>query len=143
MSRFSDFRVQTPVRTLPSVLPSIDWASIGVQAPAVLAVNYEGANAPLPSADIVIFTWTDNEWSAFDHVFLHGSIQGENESSSLTHKWLQYSKEAPAGSSQGGPLWGYTNLLKFRPRAAQSVCCSLRATHISHIHRGSMESRAW
>jgi hypothetical protein len=48
MSRFSDFRVQTPVRTLPSVLPSIDWASIGAQAPSVLAVNYEGANGLCP-----------------------------------------------------------------------------------------------
>jgi hypothetical protein len=133
MSRFSDFRVQAPVRTLPSVLPAIDWSSIGAQAPAAVPVNYQGPNAPLPLADIVIFTWTDNEWSAFDHVFLHGSIQGATESSSLTHKWLQYSNAAPAGSSQGGPLWGYYQLVEIQAVSGTKRVLLMKAdAHLAH-----------
>jgi len=67
-----------PVQTLPFVLPPIDWASIGAHAPAPVSQTYKGSDAPLPAVDIVMFTWTSAEWSAMDHVFLHGSVQGES-----------------------------------------------------------------
>jgi len=111
VSRFTDFRAATPVSTLPSVLPPVDWASINAQAPAPVAVNYQGPDAQLPPAEVVVFTWTDHEWSAMDHVFLHGAAQGGSAPSSLVHKWLQYSRSAPGGSSPGGRLWGYYQLI--------------------------------
>ncbi|HEX3746421.1 MAG TPA: hypothetical protein VHW09_20935 [Bryobacteraceae bacterium] len=111
MSRFTDIRVQTPVRTQPSLLPPVDWAAIGAKAPAPVNLKYEGPSAPLPAADIVMFTWTSAEWWAMDHVFLHGSVESEKESSTLIHKWLQYSKGAPSGTTQGGLLWGYYQLV--------------------------------
>jgi hypothetical protein len=135
MSRFTDIRVQTPVRTQPSLLPAIDWASIGAQAPAPVTVTYKGPSAPLPAADIVMFTWTDSEWSAMDHVFLHGSIAGETESSTLTHKWLQYSKGAPSGSGQeGGPLWGYYQLVDIQGQsgAKTRVLLMKSDSHLAH-----------
>jgi hypothetical protein len=135
MSRFTDIRVQAPVRTQPSVLPPIDWASIGAQAPAPVTVTYKGPSAPLPAADIVMFTWTDSEWSAMDHVFLHGSIAGESESSTLTHKWLQYSKGAPTGSGrEGGPLWGYYQLVDIQGQSGAKTRVLLMKSdaHLAH-----------
>ena len=136
MSRFSDIRVQTPLRTLPSLLPAIDWASIGAQAPAPVSVSYKGPSAPLPAADIVMFTWTDSEWSAMDHVFLHGSTEGENQSSTLTHKWLQFSKSAPSGSGQeGGPLWGYYQLVDIQGQSGKKTRVLLMKSdaHLAHV----------
>jgi hypothetical protein len=89
MSRCTDFRIMAPVRTLLSVLPPMDRASIGAHAPTAVSPVHKGPDAPLPAADIVMFTWTSAEWSAMDHVFLHGSVQRESEWSSLTHKWLE------------------------------------------------------
>jgi hypothetical protein len=134
MSRFTDFRVQAPVSTMPSVLPPIDWASIGVQAPAPVTVNYQGPAAPLPAADIVMFTWTDAEWSAMDHVFLHGALQGQSESTTLIHKWLQYSKSAPVGDSQGGKLWGYYQLIDIQGQsgAKTRVLLMKSDSHLAH-----------
>lgn len=134
MSRFTDFRIQAPVQTLPAVLPSIDWASIGAVAPAPVAVDYQGPSAPLPPADIVMFTWTDAEWSAMDHVFLHGSLQGATSSTTLTHKWLQYSKSAPSSSSLGGKLWGYYQLvdIQFPGGARRRVLLMKSDTHLAH-----------
>ncbi|HUY94182.1 MAG TPA: hypothetical protein VMU71_02745 [Terracidiphilus sp.] len=111
MSRFSDYRVQAPVRTVPSLLPGIDWKSIGAQAPEPVPIDYKGPTAPLPAADVVMFTWTDSEWSAMDHVFLHSTTAGDNQSTELIHKWLLYAKNAPGGSTPGGYLWGYYQLV--------------------------------
>jgi len=134
MSRFSDFRIQAPVRTMPSALPPINWASIGAQAPVPVTVKYQGPKAPLPPADIVMFTWTSAEWSAMDHVFLHGSIQGETESTELTHKWLQYSKSAPSGPAEGGKLWGFYQLVDIQGAGGKShrVLLMKADAHLAH-----------
>lgn len=134
MSRFTDFRVQTPVKTLPSVLPPIDWSSIGAQAPAPVTLDYKGPDAPLPAADIVMFTWTDAEWSAMDHVFLHGSVQGQSESTTLIHRWLLFSKSAPSGPSQGGKLWGYYQLVGIQGSGGKKhrVLLMKSDSHLAH-----------
>lgn len=111
MSRYSDYRVQAPVRTVPSLLPGIDWNSVGAQAPVPVPIDYQGPTAPLPAADVVMFTWTDSEWSAMDHVFLHSTTAGDNQSTELIYKWLLYSKDAPSGSTPGGYMWGYYQLV--------------------------------
>lgn len=133
MSRFTDFRVQSPVGKPVSDLPPIDWTSIGAQAPVPVNVSYQGRNAPLPAADIVMFTWTDSEWSAMDHVFLHSSVQGQTESTALTHEWLQYSKSAPSGSSEGGPLWGYYRLVTIHGTSGPKRVLLMKSnTHLAH-----------
>jgi nucleoside phosphorylase len=133
MSRFTDFRVLEPVNTASSVLPPVAWASIGAQAPAPMTVNYEGPDAPLPAADVVMFTWTDSEWSAMDHVFLHSSTQGANQSTELIHKWLQYSKSAPSGSGEGGQLWGYYQLVDVQGGSGAKRVLLLKSdSHLAH-----------
>lgn len=133
MSRFTDFRVSAPVNTAPSVLPPVDWASIGAQAPAPVTISYKGPDAPLPAADVVMFTWTDSEWSAMDHVFLHGSVQGDSESTTLIHKWLQYSKSAPSGSNQGGKLWGYYQLVEIQGKSGTKRVLLMKSdSHLAH-----------
>lgn len=136
MSRYSDFRVQTPVRTMPSLLPTVNWSSIGAQPPAPVPVDYQGPTAPLPAADIVMFTWTDSEWSAMDHVFLHSTSAGDNQSTELIHKWLLYSKNAPTGSTPGGYLWGYYQLVDIAGaggRAKKTRVLLFKAdAHLSH-----------
>jgi nucleoside phosphorylase len=133
MSRFTDFRVLAPVNTSTTLLPPVAWASIGAQAPTSVAVSYKGPDAPLPSADVVVFTWTDSEWSAMDHVFLHGSTQGANQSTKLIHEWLQYSKSAPSGSSEGGKLWGYYQLVEIQGKSgAKRVLLMKSDSHLAH-----------
>ena len=133
MSRFTDFRIMAPVRTLPSVLPPIDWASIGAHAPVPVSQTYKGPDAPLPAADIVMFTWTSAEWSAMDHVFLHGAVQAESETSTLIHKWLQYSKSAPTGSNQGGKLWGYYQLVDIQGEEHKRRVLLMKSdSHLAH-----------
>jgi len=133
VSRFSDFRVQTPVKTQPSLLPPVDWTSIGAKAPTPVNVQYNGPKAPLPKAEVVMITWTDAEWSAMDHVFLHGSVQGESESTTLIHKWLQYSRSAPGGSSEGGQLWGYYQLVDIHGKNGDHRVLLLKSdAHLAH-----------
>lgn len=135
MSRFSDFRVQTPVSTSPSVLPRIDWASIGAQAPVPVDIDYHGSEAPLPSADIVMITWTDAEWSAMDHVFLHSTTAGDSQSTTLVHNWFQYSKSAPSSGSStpGGPLWGYYQLVDIASGSGSKRVLLFKAdAHLAH-----------
>jgi len=132
MSRFSDFRVEAPTSTASQTLPAIDWASIDQKAPVPVTVDYKGSSAPLPAADIVMFTWTDSEWSAMDHVFLNSSTAGANESTTLTHKWLQYSKSAPAGS-EGGPLWGYYQLVTIQGVSGPKRVLLMKSdAHLAH-----------
>jgi hypothetical protein len=133
MSRFSDFRVEAPTSTAAATLPAIDWASIGAQAPALVAVDYKGPSAPLPAADIVMFTWTDSEWSAMDHVFLHSSTAGVNQSTTLSHQWLQYSKSAPSGSNEGGALWGYYQLVTIQGVSGPKRVLLMKSdAHLAH-----------
>ena len=134
MSRFTDFRVLAPVSTSPSILPAIDWSSIGHTAPSPVAVDYKGPEAPLPEAEIVIFTWTDAEWSALDHVFLHGRAQATQQSSTLSHHWLQFSHSAPSSGNEGGKLWGYYQLVDVQGKGAapHRVLLLKSDTHLAH-----------
>lgn len=136
MSRFSDYRVQAPVRTAPSLLPPIDWTSTGSQPPTPVAIDYQGPSAPLPAADVVMFTWTDSEWSAMDHVFLHSTSAGDNQSTELIHKWLLYARNAPSGSTPGGYLWGYYQLVDIAsngPGSRKTRVLLFKAdAHLSH-----------
>ena len=100
MSRLSDSYIQAPVKA--SQLPRIDWVSIG----APVTPSRKGPDKPLLSAD--------------SHLFLHGFVQGESESTTLINKWLQYSNPAFAGWNHGGP---FTCLSLSRTRAVRSIEC--------------------
>jgi nucleoside phosphorylase len=134
MSRFTDYRVTAPVYTSPSRLPAIAWDKIGAQAPQPISSSYAGANAPLPKVDVVVITWTDAEWAAMDHVFLNGAQAGSSDSSTLVHKWLLFSNDAPPASRDGGPLWGYYQLIEVGGSGASGTWVLLVKSdaHLAH-----------
>jgi hypothetical protein len=134
MSRFTDFRLHAPVQTLPATLPGINWGAIHHQAPAPVPVDYRGPSANLPQADAVVFTWTDAEWSALDHVFLHGDAGGSRQSTTLHHKWLLFSDSAPPSSKMGGELWGYYQLVEIEGKgsARRRVLLVKSDAHLAH-----------
>ncbi len=85
-------------------LPVIDWASIGHEPPRIIPFEYKGPTAPLPEADMVVMTWTDAEWSAFDHVFVDSRIpRGPNSSWEWQSAWKLYARNAPDVAPK---LWG-------------------------------------
>ena len=124
------------MRTVPSKLPGIDWKSVGAQAPTPVQIDYKGPTAPLPAADVVMFTWTDSEWSAMDHVYLHSTTAGDTQSTELIHKWLLYTKDAPSGTTPGGDLWGYYQLVDIAGKGAgakkKRVLLFKADAHLSH-----------
>lgn len=111
MSRYSDVLHKAE----PPPLPVVDWASIGQTAPRPVPITYQGPDAPLPTADIVVLTWTSAEWSALDHVFLNSNTTRAPKSAYDWHKsWYLYSHTAPPPPSDqsGPPLWGYYQMVE-------------------------------
>lgn len=62
-------KIELQITTKPVLpaLPAIDYSLVGQQAPVVRPP----LNA-LPQADVIIITWTDEEWAALEHVFCQG-----------------------------------------------------------------------
>ena len=108
-------------------LPVINWKKIGEEAPKVLSVNYEGPNASLPKADIVVITWTSAEWSALDHVFVRSSQTRNPYDEKWRNKWNLYSKGAP--ESEFSKLWGYFRLVEIK---GQTILLFKSDTHLAH-----------
>lgn len=113
MSRYSDVLV-LPYGGEWSPLPVVDWQRIGQVAPAPVPITYQGSDAPLPKADIVVLTWTSAEWSAFDHVFLNSSTTRTKTSRDWQSNWYLYKRNAPppAAGQSTSPLWGYYQLVE-------------------------------
>jgi nucleoside phosphorylase len=58
---------------------------------------------------------------------------GREPSTTLIHKWLQYSKSAPSGSSEGGKLRGYYQLVDIQgERGAKRVLLMKSDSHLAH-----------
>ncbi len=111
MSRYLDIITRSSVLTEPSSLPIVDWSQVGQSAPTPIAIASRSPSDPLPKADVVILTWTENEWTAFDHVFLRSAMTQPESSQVLTNKWFLYSRQAPS-SSANNRLWGYFQLVR-------------------------------
>lgn len=76
-------------------LPVVDWASIGQSAPEVLTEENWDPQNPLPTADVVVMTWTSAEWAAMDHVFCDSGEEMSYyyyEDESWQDKWNFYSR---------------------------------------------------
>jgi hypothetical protein len=113
-------------------LPIIDWSKIGHSAPELISINYQGPNAPLPSADIVVITWTSAEWSALDHVFANSQTTRSAKEEQWRKDWHLYSLNAPQSTSPN--LWGYYRLVKITNNAgiAQTVLLFKSEAHLAH-----------
>lgn len=135
MSRYSDVWVKPNTGDWPP-LPVVDWQRIGQSAPVPVPVAYQGADAPLPRADVVVMTWTSAEWSAFDQVFLNSATTRTREATDWRQSWYAYSRNAPtvAGVSPYTPLWGYYQLVDIPGAggAPQRVLLFKCNTHLAH-----------
>lgn len=80
----------------PPALPVIDWGNVEKYKPQPVSLPPPAANAALPSADVVIMTWTVAEWAALHHVFC--GYDQEMHISDVSKRdwqkgWLSYSRD--------------------------------------------------
>ena len=132
-NRFEDAK-PTPCKspeTLPP-LPIIDWSSIGHTAPTIIELGDPSKHDPLPSADIVIITWTAAEWSALDHVFLNSDKERHLTSTTFHKEWhlRSYSKFIKGAYY----LWGYYRMVKIKNSNGDelSVLLFKSSAHLAH-----------
>lgn len=126
MSRIIQESKQLSTVHLPA-LPIVDWEKIGEQAPEIIDFSYQGPDASLPSADIVVITWTSAEWSALDHVFVNSQTIRKSSDESWQSQWYLYSKNAP--KSYYSTLWGYFRLIKINDK---TVLLFKSEAHLAH-----------
>ncbi|HJQ39098.1 MAG TPA: hypothetical protein VKB93_18320 [Thermoanaerobaculia bacterium] len=135
-NRYTDtFRPSNTGRPLP--LPIVDWKRVGHTAPVVVDGVYDGPDAPLPKADVVVITWTSAEWNAFDHVFVNSSSTRYPDERDWEHAWHQYSKDVPANmttDNTSAPLWGLYRLIDVKASRGKSLRVLLFKcdTHLAH-----------
>ena len=143
MSRLTDVWVAAPgeaaaaPRTYSSApLPVVDWAGLGQTAPTPLPISYQGPNAPLPQADVVVLTWTSAEWSALDHVFLNSTTTRSMHDRDWQRNWHLYSRNAPPPppGQTGSPLWGYYQMVAITTTGGKSLNVLLLKcdSHLAH-----------
>lgn len=135
MSRLTDSRTPERGQSMPP-LPAVDWKRIGQSPPTILPFTYNGPEAPLPAADMVVITWTTAEWSAFDHVFCNSSQARTQNDSSWQNDWKQYSKGAPPPPSTGTDyhLWGYYRMVQIATQSGKTLTVLLfkAQTHLAY-----------
>ncbi len=104
-----------------AVLPVIDWASVGQVAPVRLSIGPRRPEDPLPSADIVVLTWTSAEWFALDHVFLNSATPGSSKDESWRASWLPYTRGASGFSADpaSGQLWGSFQMVRITDQSGR------------------------
>ncbi|MFO7593659.1 MAG: hypothetical protein R6X15_06410 [Pseudomonadota bacterium] len=85
--------------TLPhkdgEVLPVIDWAGLNKYAPVAMESEPPQPFDALPTADVVVMTWTVAEWAAMHHVFCGYSTEmpiSEVYKHDWRKGWLPYSR---------------------------------------------------
>lgn len=135
MSRLTDKRAPDQGPQMPP-LPVVDWKRIGQSAPVVLPFDYQGPDAPLPAADMVVITWTNAEWSAFDHVFCNSGQPRTEKDTAWQTDWKQYAKGAPPPPSSGTDyhLWGYYRMVQITGQSGQPITILLfkANTHLAY-----------
>ncbi|MDY8138716.1 hypothetical protein [Aquimarina sp. 2201CG5-10] len=120
-------------------LPIIDWNKIGASAPEHLWVDYQGPQAKLPDADIVVITWTVAEWSALDHVFVNSDTTRNSKAYKWRDDWFLYSRNAPSTTNPSEKeayeyLWGYFRMVKITNKDGEDLKVLLfkSESHLSH-----------
>ncbi len=84
----------------PRGLPVIDWAGAGVTRLVPSAAQIDPKtwldHLPLPKADVVVITWTSDEWDALHYVFsnaLEPLTKSSNDNDKWRSKWLPYRRD--------------------------------------------------
>lgn len=97
-------------------LPVIDWKKIESKSPQLVPTK-QNKDDKLPKVDVVIITWTEAEWAAFDHVFCNSETEmpfAYYENDSWQNSWNLYGRgyekiesELPADApSKKNQSWG-------------------------------------
>lgn len=107
MSRLEDKQPE-----MRKILPIVDWASIGQEAPAIIDLGERKYTDPLPKADIVVITWTNDEWAALDHVFVTSQTKICRTANELREKWY-YRTNGP-DKIEGFALWGFYKMVSIK-----------------------------
>jgi hypothetical protein len=120
----------------PPALPPIDWGAIGQSAPQPIPLGPRQPNDALPSADIVILTWSSAEWSALDHVFLGSATPRAALDVQWKSAWLRYARGSAdyVPDPQSGLLWGLFQLVRIVDRSGRPwrVLLFKSNTHLAH-----------
>lgn len=134
MSRYLDIHTRATVLAEPASLPIVNWSQVGQSAPTPIPIGNRSPSDPLPKADIVVMTWTENEWTAFDHVFLRSNTTHLESSQALTSLWSLYSRQAPSSSSSSNRLWGYFQMVEIKGagQASFDVLLFKCDAHLAH-----------
>lgn len=137
MTRFSDINPNGSVATGPR-LPAFDWGRINQTPPLRLPIDRRLPDDPLPSADIVIVTWTSAEWSALDYVFGGSDIATGRSTADWSWKqaWFPYTRHATGFTAdpKSGPLWGSFRLVQITDRSQRPwrVLLFKSNSHLAH-----------
>lgn len=118
LNRHTDARrvAHTPSDLPP--LPVIDWSAIGASAPELVDLGTPAKDTPLPAADMVVMTWTNAEWAAFDHVFVNSGSEMQPWYSDFQKDWHWRAK--PGETDDGFHLWGYYRMVKITDKGGNS-----------------------
>lgn len=137
MTRYTDTDPDGTVAKGPE-LPPVNWQRINQKAPLRLPIDPRSPNDPLPSADIVVVTWTSAEWSAMDHVF-GGSDEGMGRDIhdwSWKQNWFPYTRGGSAFTAdpKSGALWGFFRLVQIADRSGRPwrVLLFKSNSHLAH-----------
>ena len=122
--------------TLPP-LPPVDWKRIGKAAPVNIPIADRHPDDPLPAADIVVVTWTNAEWSAFDHVFCNSDSSRTSSETQWQNDWQLYTKGAPQPPPPPATdfhLWGYFRMVQITGLSGKklSVLLFKAQTHLAY-----------
>ena len=113
-------------------LPVIDWSKVGAEKPEVVDLGKPSKDSPLPSADVVVMTWTSAEWAALDHVFVNSDREAYASSETFREDWIwRANPEEVKGASH---LWGYYRMVKIKNYAGDEVKVLLfkADAHLAH-----------
>jgi nucleoside phosphorylase len=91
-------------------LPSINWPALNAEAPRLLDTPTDG----LPLADVVVLTWSECEWAALQHVFVHGNeaMPYAESATGGMEGWLRFQAGIPEHDRDDWTFWGYYRLVE-------------------------------
>ncbi len=135
VTRHTDIHADSDISN-KSVLPPVNWESIGHAAPIPIKIDTRNSTDKLPSADIVILTWTSAEWFALDHIFLNSDTTGVVDEREWRHTWLPYTRSAEDyhADKKSGRLWGHFQMVQITDLSGRKwrVLLFKSNSHLAH-----------
>src|SRR5258708_5449968 len=139
MARQTDLNPSTTTTTTTTQgppLPAVDWSHIKQAPPKVLPISPRQPGDCLPSADVVILTWTSAEWAALDQVFLGNTAQRTTADRDWKKAWHMYTRGAAGykADEKSGELWGYFQMVQILDRSGRPwrVLLFKSNSHLAH-----------